>query len=57
MGLRLLIRHLEEEQVGGLLDAVAISQPVVAVNIALRPELSNETLWVAHVDGPLTLIR
>jgi len=40
--LRLLIRHLQEEQEGQLLNVVAVRQPVVAKDVAVVPELLDE---------------
>ena len=36
-----LVRHLEEQQVGELLDVVAIAHAVVAQDVAVVPELLN----------------
>jgi hypothetical protein len=37
-----LVRHLEEQQVGELLDVVAIAHPVVAQEVAVVPDLLDE---------------
>ncbi len=39
-----LVGHLEEEQVGELLDVVAVGEPVVAEQIAVVPELLDDLL-------------
>ncbi len=39
---RLLVGHLEEEQIGELLDVVAVGEPVVAQHVAVFPELLND---------------
>ena len=40
--LRLLVRHLQEEQERQLLDVVAIGEAVVAQDVAVVPELLND---------------
>ena len=42
--LRPLVRHLQEEQVGELLDVVAVGQAVVAQDVAVVPELLDDLL-------------
>ena len=37
--LRLLVRHLQEEQVGQLLDVVAVGEAIVPQDVAVVPEL------------------
>jgi hypothetical protein len=39
---RLLVRHLEEQQIRELLDVVPIRQPVVAEDVAVVPELLDD---------------
>jgi len=39
---RALVRHLEKQQVGELLDVVAIAHPVVAQDVAVVPELLDD---------------
>ena len=46
--LRLLVRHLQEQQVGELLDVVAVRQPVVAQDVAVVPEPLDEAVLRAH---------
>jgi len=48
--LRALVRHLEEEQVGELLDVVAIRQAVVAQDVAVVPELLDDLLGAHSVS-------
>jgi len=45
-----LVGHLEEEEVGELLDVVAIRQAVVAKDFAVVPELLDDLLAV-HAKG------
>ena len=45
--LRLLVRHLEEQQVGELLDVVAVGEAVVAEDVAVVPELLDD-LWLTR---------
>ena len=47
-GLRLLVGHLEEQQVGELLDVVAVGEPVVAQDVAVVPEALDEAVWTTH---------
>jgi hypothetical protein len=42
--LGLLVRHLQEEEIGELLDVVAVGEPVVTKDIAVRPQLANQ-VW------------
>ena len=37
-----LVRHLEEEQEGELLDVVQVREPVVAQDVAVAPELLDD---------------
>ena len=47
----MLVGHLQEQQIGELLQIVAIGQPVVAQHIAVVPKLLDHDLRVgAHVD-------
>lgn len=48
-GLGLLVGHLEEEQVGELLDVVAVGEAVVAEDVAVVPELLDDLLGVAKL--------
>ena len=50
--LRPLVGHLEEEQVGELLDVVAVGQAVVAQDVAVVPELLDDllTMVCGHCD-------
>src|SRR5688500_4194485 len=50
----LLIRHFQKQEIGELLHVVAVREPVVAKDIAIRPELANEGLRVAHSRDPGT---
>jgi hypothetical protein len=40
------VGHLEEEQVGELLDVVAVGEAVVAEQVAVAPELLDDLLGV-----------
>ena len=40
--LRLLVRHLQEEEVRELLDVVAVGEPVVPKDIAVVPEFLDD---------------
>ena len=46
--LRLLVGHLQEQQVGQLLDVVAVREAVVAEDVAVVPELRDERARVVH---------
>ena len=47
--LRLLVRHLQEEQEGELLDVVAVGEAVVAEDVAVVPELLDDLVGgIAH---------
>ena len=46
----LLVGHLEEQQVGELLDVVAVGQAIVAQDVAVVPELVDKHLGVGHTD-------
>ena len=53
-GLRLLVGHLEEQQVRQLLDVVAVGEAVVAEDVAVVPELLDDLLrLVAHGLRPV----
>ena len=59
--LRLLVGHLEEEQVRELLDVVAVGEAVVAEDVAVVPELLDDLLGmicrhVGIVDERLMLV-
>ncbi len=43
-----LVRHLEEEQVGQLLGVLDDADPVVAQDVAVRPELVDQSARVSH---------
>ena len=47
-GSRLLVRHLQEEQEGQLLDVVLVGQAVVPQDVAVVPELLDDGRAVAH---------
>ena len=49
MPLRPLVGHLEKQQVRQLLDIVAVAHAVVAEDVAVVPELLNDSRW-AHVE-------
>jgi hypothetical protein len=38
-----LMRHLEEEQVSELLDVIAVGEAVIAEDVAVIPELVDES--------------
>ena len=40
--LRALVRHLEEKQVGELLDVASVKKTVIAQDVALVPQLLND---------------
>ena len=44
-----LIRHLEEQQIGELLDVVAVGEPIIAKEVAVVPQLLDDLSRVAHV--------
>ena len=46
--LRLLLRHLQEQQERQLLDVIAVRQPVVPQDVAVVPELLDELLGSGH---------
>ena len=46
--LALLVGHLEEQQVGELLEVVAVRQPVVPEDVAVVPQLVDDHLSAAH---------
>src|ERR671926_1486893 len=49
----LLVGHLEEEQVGELLNVVAVGEAVVAEQVAVAPELLDDLLGVVvHSPWP-----
>ena len=48
--LRLLVGHLEEEQVGELLEVVAVGEAVVAQDVAVVPEALDEAVLGAHLS-------
>ena len=54
--LRLLVGHLQEEQVGELLEVVAVREPVVAQDVAVVPEPLDEAVLRAHA-GTLRRLR
>ena len=39
---------MEKEQIGQLLDIIAVAQSLIAQDIALVPEFLNEFLWIGH---------
>lgn len=43
-----LVRHFEEEEIGELLDVVAVGKSVVSKDVAVRPELADQGLGIAH---------
>ena len=45
---RLLVRHLQEEEERELLDVVAVGEPVVFQDVAVAPELLDESRGVGH---------
>lgn len=48
---RLLVRHLQEEREGQLLDLVAIRQAVIAQDAAVVPELADKSGGIGcHVN-------
>ena len=51
--LRLLVRHLQEEQVGELLEVVPVRETVVAEDVAVVPESLDEPVPFALMLGPL----
>ena len=44
----LLVGHLEEQQVRQLLDVVAVGEAVVAKDVAVVPELLDQSLLISH---------
>ena len=44
--LRLLVRHLQEQQKRQLLDVIAVGQTVIAEDVAVVPEFLDEGCWV-----------
>ena len=49
----LLVGHLEEEQVGELLDVVAVGDAVVAQDVAVVPEALDDGGGLGRHDGSL----
>ena len=47
-GLRLLVRHLQEQQKRQLLDVVAVGQAVIPQDVAVVPELLDELAGDCH---------
>ena len=54
--LRVLIRHLEEDQVGELLQIVAIADAVIAQRVAEAPDFGNDGCGVHAASFPLAFI-
>ncbi len=48
----LLLGHLQEQQVGQLLDVVAVRQAVIPQDVAVVPELVDDRLGIAHDPSP-----
>ncbi len=46
---RLLVGHLEEEQIRELLEVVAVREPVVPQDVAVAPQPLDEAVLCAHV--------
>ena len=46
--LRLLVRHLQEEEARELLDIVAVGEAVVSENVAVVPQLLDDLLGVVR---------
>jgi len=52
--LRLLVRHLQEQQVGELLQVVAVRNPVVAEDVAGAPQPLDEAVLGAYARSRCT---
>lgn len=50
-----LVRHLEEEQVSQLLDVLDDTDPVVAQDVTVRPELVHQAAGIRHVQSSPSL--
>ncbi len=48
----LLVGHLEEQQIGELLDVATIRQTVITEHIAVRLQLADQGLRVTHRQDP-----
>src|SRR5258708_18985373 len=47
-GLGLLVRHLQEQQIGELLEVVAVRKPVVTEDVAVAPQPLHQTVRRDH---------
>ncbi len=48
----LFVGHLQEEQVGELLQVVAVGETVVPQDVAVVPQLGDERLGIGHLSLP-----
>jgi len=55
MGLGLLIRHFQEQEIGQLFHVVAIGHTIVPENVAVVPETGYDC-WASLVMGKLHYI-